>query len=123
MSLIADILLAAGALGAAIYCVVLSRRLRRFSDLENGVGGAIAALSKQVEDMTQALGAAQKAALGSSARLETLTGNAENVAGRLELLVAALHDLPSAPAHPAEPGKRDQPLFASRRGPGEEAAE
>ena len=31
MTMIADILLAAGALGAALYCYVLSRRLRRFT--------------------------------------------------------------------------------------------
>jgi len=41
MVFIADILLAAGALSAAFYCFVLSRRLRRFTDLEKGVGGAI----------------------------------------------------------------------------------
>ena len=42
MELIADILLVAGALGAGLYCHVLARRLSRFNDLENGVGGAVA---------------------------------------------------------------------------------
>ena len=51
MELIADILLIAGALGAGLYCIVLSRRLNRFTDLEKGVGGAIAVLSAQVDDM------------------------------------------------------------------------
>ena len=41
MDLIADIFLIAGALGAGFYCIVLSRRLSRFTDLENGVGGAV----------------------------------------------------------------------------------
>ena len=41
MAFIADILLAAGAAAAAFYCFILSRRLRRFTDLEKGVGGAI----------------------------------------------------------------------------------
>ena len=42
MTLIADILLAAGAFGAAIYCYVLSGRLKKFTTLETGMGGAIA---------------------------------------------------------------------------------
>ena len=55
MTLIADILLIAGALGAAFYCFVLSRRLSRFTSLEDGVGGAIAGLSRQVAEMTEAM--------------------------------------------------------------------
>ena len=55
MDLIADIFLIAGALGAGFYCIVLSRRLSRFTDLENGVGGAVAILSQQVDDLTRAL--------------------------------------------------------------------
>ncbi|HBT01357.1 MAG TPA: hypothetical protein DEB47_16175, partial [Citreicella sp.] len=58
MDLIADILLAAGALGAGFYCFVLSRRLTRFTDLEQGVGGAVAVLSAQVDDLTRTLAAA-----------------------------------------------------------------
>lgn len=98
MELISDILLIAGALGAAFYCVVLSRRLRRFNDLEKGVGGAIAVLSAQVDDMTKTLQKAQGAAQGSTASLEELTERAEGVSKRLELLVAAMHDLPDPPA-------------------------
>jgi len=93
MTLIADILLIAGALGAAFYCVVLSRRLTRFTDLEKGVGGAIAVLSAQVDDMTRTLQSAQAQAASSGKTLEDLTARAEDVARRLELHVAALHDL------------------------------
>ncbi len=101
MELISDILLIAGALGAAFYCVVLSRRLRRFNDLEKGVGGAIAVLSAQVDDMTKTLQKAQGVARGSNASLEDLTNRAEGVSRKLELLVAALHDLPEPAAQPA----------------------
>ncbi len=94
MALIADILLVAGALGAAFYCMVLARRLRRFNNLESGMGGAIAVLSAQVDDMTRALEGARKSARSSSASLGDLTDRAEGVAQRLELLVASLHDLP-----------------------------
>ncbi|ANT60329.1 hypothetical protein AYJ57_08150 [Salipiger sp. CCB-MM3] len=94
MDLIADILLVAGALGAGFYCFVLSRRLTRFTDLENGVGGAVAVLSAQVDDLTRSLDAAQKAAGTSGAELSDLTERGEQVAQRLELLIASMHDLP-----------------------------
>lgn len=103
MELIANVLLAAGAFGAAVYCLVLSRRLSRFTQLENGMGGAIAVLSAQVDDMTRALGQAQTAAGDQTARLEGLTRRAEAAAARLDLLVASLHDLPEAPARAPAP--------------------
>lgn len=95
MELIADFLLISGAFGAAAYCYVLSARLKRFSTLETGMGGAIAVLSSQVDDMTRALDKANIAAKDSSANLDALTGRAEAVSAKLELLMASMHDLPS----------------------------
>ncbi|HEX9857988.1 MAG TPA: DUF6468 domain-containing protein [Paracoccaceae bacterium] len=112
MAFISDILLAAGAFGAAIYCYVLAVRLKRFSTLESGMGGAIAVLSAQVDDMTRALDRARGAATGSAASLEALTGRAEAAAARLELLLASLHDLPEPPEPNAEP---EGPETAERR--------
>lgn len=94
MGYAADILLIAAALGATFYCFILSRRLNRFTDLEKGVGGAIATLSSQVDDMTETLKAAQGSASASAMSLGDLTGKAEDAARRLELLVASMHDLP-----------------------------
>lgn len=96
MDLIADILLVAGALGAGVYCFVLARRLARFNDLESGVGGAVAVLSVQVDDLTRTLQSAQRTAAHSTLKLETLTARSESVAKRLELMLAAMHDLPAA---------------------------
>lgn len=114
METIADILLVAGALGAGVYCFVLARRLARFNDLENGIGGAVAVLSVQVDDLTRALAVAQKAASDSTGTLDDLTERAETVAGRLEILVASLHDVtdeprttPSAPHGP----NSGEPIF------------
>lgn len=98
MELISDVLLLAASLGAALYCQVLARRLRRFTALESGMGGAIAVLSAQVDDMTRALEQARGVAGGAEKRLVTLTGQAEALARRLELMVAALHDLPEPAA-------------------------
>ncbi len=125
MQVIADILLVAGALGAAYYCYVLSRRLRAFNDLEGGMGGAVAVLSAQVDDLRKALGAAQSSAGASSASLTEVTDRAEDAARRLELLVASLHDLQDPGPTQREPAKpRTQaamPVFA--RHPRREAAE
>ena len=98
MSLIADILLAAGALGAGLYCLVLGRRLNRFNDLEKGVGGAVAVLSAQVDDLTRTLAAAQATAGSSAKTLTDLTARAEDTSRKLELQMASLHDLPDKPA-------------------------
>ena len=42
MNYLSDLLLTAAALGAAVYCAILSRRLKALGTLEGGVGGAIA---------------------------------------------------------------------------------
>jgi hypothetical protein len=132
MTLIADILLAAGAFGAAIYCWILSARLKKFSTLESGMGGAIAVLSAQVDDMTQALEAARGAATSSASRLEEQTRRAEAASSRLELLVASLHDLPTdeegqLPAHQldvgADPDRRMRVVRRRVARPEHEAAE
>jgi len=141
IKLASDVLLGAGALGAAVYCVVLARRLNRFNNLENGVGGAVAVLSAQVDDMTRTLDKARKAAAHSAQSLTTLTERAESSARKLELMMASLHDLPDASVQaeeglateekqdeawtalvgPAEPEARNTdapPRFASRRNAG-----
>ncbi|MCB1338786.1 MAG: hypothetical protein KDK10_15475 [Maritimibacter sp.] len=114
VSMLSDILLGAGALGAAAYCVVLARRLKRFNNLENGVGGAVALLSAQVDDMTRTLDLARKAAGHSSDTLTALTERAERASHKLELMLASLNDLPDpavAPAAaPVAPPVTDMPV-------------
>lgn len=105
MALIADILLIAGALGAAVYCLVVARKVTRLASLEGGMGNAIALLSAEVDDMTRALAAAQGAARGSTAQLADLSVRAEETARRLELLLAAMHDF--------EAGSRGGPVHAT----------
>lgn len=109
MEMIADILLVAGALGAMIYCFVLARRLSRFNDLETGMGGAVAVLSAQVDDLTRTLETAQYSAANSADSLNELTARAEGVAKRLELLVASMHDLPGG--EKAQTNRAEETLF------------
>jgi len=96
MAFIADVLLTAGALAAAFYCWILGRRLRQFTNLEQGVGGAVAVLSAQVDDLSKALAQAQSSSSGSVEALNKANDRADASAQRLELLMASLHDLPDA---------------------------
>jgi hypothetical protein len=98
MQFIADMLLAAGAFGAAIYCYILANRLKKLQTLETGMGGAIAVLSSQVDDMTRALEKARDAADRQAKSLESTTRRGEDVAARLEILLASMHDLPTEPS-------------------------
>jgi hypothetical protein len=100
MSFLSDLLLAAGAFGAALFCLILSRRLKALTALDSGMGAAVAVLSAQVDDLTKAIRRAQDAAEGSAGRLSAQTARAEAACRKLELLVAAMHDLPGegAPA-------------------------
>ncbi|AHD02729.1 hypothetical protein [Leisingera methylohalidivorans] len=125
MEIIADILLAAGALGAGFYCLVLSRRLKRFNDLEKGVGGAVAVLSAQVDDLNKSLQSAQQVSDGSSKALQQLTGRAESVAQRLELMMASMHDIPEAgtAAPAASPPAEDEAMAAAYEADSQPSAE
>ncbi|MCV2867091.1 hypothetical protein OEW28_00440 [Defluviimonas sp. WL0002] len=111
MDFLSDLLLFAAALGAGFYCLILSRRLNRFSRLETGMGGAIAVLSAQVDDLTRLLEGAREAAQDSADRLEDRTRRAEAAARQLELMLASLHDLPAKTAN----ASNERPRLVRRR--------
>lgn len=92
MELIADGLLLAGTTAAAFYCYILARRVRGLTDLDAGLGGAITALSRQVDDMKSSVDVAKQATGASATELIAMTARAEIAAGRLELLLATLHE-------------------------------
>jgi hypothetical protein len=117
MALISDILLIAGALGAAFYCIVLSRKLSRLGNLDTGMGAAIATLSAQVTDLTRTIDKAHAAARASSVSLDEVTRRAQDASRKLELQMASLHDLPKAVASkPAKaPARRRAPKAATPR--------
>lgn len=115
LMMLSDLLLISGALGAGLYCVVLSRRLRKFTDLENGVGGAVAVLAVQVDDLGKSVEQAKSAANASVQTLADVNERAEGAARRLELLIASLHDLPSQPATPpAAQAAKSDPFFVRK---------
>ena len=106
MEFFADLLIAAGAIGVAAFCIVLSRRLKALGRLDSGIGGAIAVLAAQVDDLTRALKAAQATARDSASQLESQTRRADAACRQLELLMASLHDLPPADRAPKRPARK-----------------
>lgn len=92
MELIADGLLIAAASTAALYCWVLSRKLNDLRNLDQGLGGAIASLSAQVEETRASLVDAKAATQERSKHMGELTSRAEIAAGRLEMLLASVHE-------------------------------
>ncbi len=92
MDLIADGLLLAGTTAAAFYCFILARRVRGLTNLDAGLGGAITALSRQVDDMKTSVDVAKQVTGASAKELIAMTARAEIAAGRLELLLATLHE-------------------------------
>lgn len=92
MALVTDIVLFLAALGVAAYCRVIAVRLRRLGDTDKGLGGAIATLSAQAEDLRAALLEAQEATNRQSDQMAIRTRRAEAAADRLEILLAAMHE-------------------------------
>lgn len=110
MDYFADIFLGAGALAAAFYCLVLSRKLSRLSGLDQDLGSAIAVLSKQVDDMTNVLSEAKKSSKDTATHLVQLTERAEEVSAKLEIMLGALEDLPEIQPDPPNPTEVSQPF-------------
>ena len=93
MALIADIFLIAGALGAAFYCLILSRKLNQFRNLETGVGGAISNLSREVSEMTRALERANSEAQASTSSLDESAKRAEQASNELRKLLERVAEI------------------------------
>lgn len=106
-SYLADGLLIIAALGASFYCMVLGRRLANFSSVDKGLGGAIATLALQVEDMKRALAEARDGSNDAAERLSALLEQAREVSQDLDVMIAAFHDIdqvkPPDPIEPEEP--------------------
>jgi len=121
MEIVADGLMILAGAAAAFYCLVLSRRLRRLTNLDSGLGAAIATLSTQVEEMRKSLESARSMSGETQQELAQRTARAEIAAGRLELLLAAVHSREARPAafqrggagQAGEKGENDTPPVAT----------
>ncbi len=88
----ADFLVILASLGAMAYCMVLSRRLSRLSSFDKGLGGAIAVMSAQVDEMKAALREAKAGSDGAGSQLNDLVHQAREISSELEMMIAACHD-------------------------------
>lgn len=142
----ADILIIFASLGAMAYCMVLSRRLSRLTSFDKGLGGAIAVMSSQVDEMKAALKEAKSGSDGAGNQLNDLVHQAREISSELEMMIAACHDFaeeaisvqapaPVPPESPREEGIEPEidpeapeeesvlPIFGSRRAPPEKSPE
>ncbi len=88
----ADILVILASLGAMAYCMILSRRLSRLTSFDKGLGGAIAVMSSQVDEMKTALREAKAGSDGAGNQLTDLVHQARDISSELEMMIAACHD-------------------------------
>ncbi len=114
MDLIMNGLLMAGTLFAGAYCWVLGRRVRDLKSLDSGLGAGIVTLTRQIELARATLEEAQAGAKENRAELERLVAQADTVAGRLKLMMAATRDS-DRPRTEAEPAPRRTILSAPPR--------
>ena len=117
MDVIMDGLLLAASLFAALYCWVLSRRVRALQSLDSGLGGAIVTLTRQIELARVTLEEAKSGARETRQDLAELTARADAGAAQLRLLLAAVERAPAparAPA-PVEPAAARRPEPAGPR--------
>lgn len=123
LGLISDALLLAGTCGMAVWCRILTKRLKEFDDLDTGLGGTIAALSAQAEELKASIRAASEQTSDRGAALEEANARADDRIGRMEMLLASLEDIEAAAAdhileEPA-PAPRDTVLSFRPSRPGE----
>ena len=106
MSLIADGLLIAACLTMAAYCMVLSRRLRRLSSTEDGIGRQILQFDQALEETRAAMNELRDGSRRASERLSREIAQARKLSADLAALGARL-DGASRPAGRATGGARD----------------
>lgn len=94
MTLFIDMIVGLGAILAAAYCMVLSRRLRALTRLDGDVGKAIAVLSAQVDELSRILRSAEQSSGQAGQALQQQIAQAEGAARKLELLMAAGQNAP-----------------------------
>lgn len=88
MSLIADGLLIATSLTTALYCLILSRRLRKLSDTGEGVGQQVLRLNAALTETKAAVGEIRSSAGAASDQLQQDVEVAKRQSQQLQLQIA-----------------------------------
>ena len=127
LGLFSDLLLLCATAGMAFWCRLLTRRLRAFNDVDNGVGGSIAALTFQVDDLKASIVSSTRIIGERATQLDAASARADDRIGRMEMLLGSLEALEEEAAdrlmrepHSAIEGPEPagfQPSFRASRGP------
>jgi len=110
MALIADVLLIAGCLAAAFYCWVLSVRVRRLTDMDTGVGAAIASLSTQVDEMQKVLQTTRNGTNKSIGELDQRIESARETADHLGEILKTSRSKRAAPDYENRKSEAPKPV-------------
>ncbi|MEO1310789.1 MAG: DUF6468 domain-containing protein [Pseudomonadota bacterium] len=87
MSLVTDILLLFASSGALFYCLILNRRLRALQSTNNGLGAAIASLTRSVRETKASLSETTSMADEVVERIQPLIEDAKSASENLEGLI------------------------------------
>lgn len=114
MSLIADGILIVTCLTTAVYCYVLSRRLTRLSNTDEGIGKQIAQLNAGLEDTRAAVKEIRTTTKAASEKLAREVAHARKIATQLSRLnekvaASAKRSYPAEPSAPPEPPTDNRP--------------
>jgi len=93
LTLLSDFILVAATVGMALWCRVLTQRLRAFNDLDKGLGATIATMTLQVDDLQKSIAEATAQKDDRVERLEAANATADDRIGRMEMLMASLEEL------------------------------
>lgn len=121
MELIADGLLIATGMTAALYCIVLSQRLRRLTDVRSGIGGQIEALNAALEETRSALAETRKGVTEARGSARTAVDSLVREVSAARAVIAELEHAierktaTPAPGGAATTGRPKAPANASAR--------
>ena len=109
MDLIADGLLIATALSAALYCLVLSRRLRRLTDSQSGIGAQIGELSRILDDTRSTVAETRRGLAESRSAARNANDLLMREVGQARELVAEIRKATAAARRSREQEPADAP--------------
>jgi hypothetical protein len=90
MQLIFDFILLAASAAAAVYCFVLSARLKKLNDVRSGLGASVVSMSAMLDQTRLTLEQSKRATMETEQRLRAVIEHAEKIAPEIEILLDAV---------------------------------
>lgn len=92
MQMIVDFMLLAASASAAVYCFILSGKLKKLNDMNGGLGASIASMSLTMEQMRRMLDESKEAQRDAEQTLEALIADASRTAAELSDLIETVFE-------------------------------